>query len=119
MTPEGKVKDKVKKLLKERGAYYVMVVPTGYGNGVGIPDFVACVPVKITEAMVGQTLGIFTGIETKAPGKIKNTTVNQKKHLLGISEASGMAVVVDNPELAETFLNMLNDGKPQYYVPQE
>ena len=119
MTPEGKVKDKVKKLLKERGAYYVMVVPTGYGSGVGIPDFVACVPVKITEAMVGQTLGIFTGIETKAPGKIKNTTVNQKKHLQGISEASGMAVVVANPALAETFLDMLDDGKPQYYVPQE
>lgn len=118
MTPEGKVKDQVKKALKERNAYYVMVVPTGYGSGVGIPDFVACVPLTITEAMVGQTVGVFAGIETKAPGKIKNTTPNQKKHLHGIADASGMAVVVDDVEKASMFLDLLTkSGRASYYVP--
>ena len=118
MTPEGKVKDQVKKALKARDAYYVMVVPTGYGSGVGIPDFVACVPLTITESMVGQTVGVFTGIETKAPGKIKNTTPNQKKHLRDIADSSGVAVVVDDVEKAEMFLDLLTkSGRTSYYVP--
>ena len=30
-TPEGKVKDRIKKLLKAHGAYYYMPVPGGFG----------------------------------------------------------------------------------------
>ena len=40
MTPEGKVKDKVKKILKELKAYYIMPATGGYGSS-GAPDFVA------------------------------------------------------------------------------
>ena len=32
MTPEGKTKDRIKKVLKECGAWYYMPVQTGYGN---------------------------------------------------------------------------------------
>ena len=117
MTPEGKVKQQVKKALKERNAYYAMVMQNGFGV-VGIPDFVACVPVTITEDMVGKTIGVFAGVETKAPGKIKNTTPNQKKNLQEIYDAHGMAVVVDDLERTEMFLDLLTDtGVPSYYVP--
>jgi hypothetical protein len=55
-TPEGKVKDKVKAVLKEFGLYYHMPVL----NGMGEPtlDFLAC----------GE--GLFISIETKAAGKV-------------------------------------------------
>lgn len=55
MTPEGKIKAKVKALLKQYGAYYHMPVQ----NGMGEPtlDFVACLR------------GYYIAVETKAPGK--------------------------------------------------
>ena len=54
-TPEGKVKEKVKKLLKAHGAYYHMPVQ----NGMGAPslDFIGC------------HRGLYYGIETKAGNK--------------------------------------------------
>jgi pantoate kinase len=42
MTPEAKVKDKIKKILKEHNVYYAMPMGTGYGNA-GVPDFLCCV----------------------------------------------------------------------------
>jgi hypothetical protein len=55
VTPEGKVKAKVKALLKEFRAYMHMPVQ----NGMGEPtlDFIACLR------------GHFIAVETKAPGK--------------------------------------------------
>lgn len=83
MTPEGRVKEKVKKLLKERGIYYYMPVSNGMGR-VGAPDILACWD------------GRFLAIETKAPGKRNNTTPNQKRELKGIADANGIALVVDD-----------------------
>ena len=40
-TPEGKVKDKIKRLLKQAGAYYTMPVMTGMATN-GTPDFAVC-----------------------------------------------------------------------------
>ena len=34
----------------------------------GITDLLACIPVKITQAMVGRTVGVFCAIEVKAEG---------------------------------------------------
>lgn len=83
MTPEGRVKEKVKQLLKKRGIYYYMPVSNGMGR-VGAPDIIACAD------------GLFLGIETKAPGKRKNTTPNQKRELQWIDDAGGIAIVVDD-----------------------
>lgn len=41
MTPEGKVKEEVKRVFKKHGVWYFMPVSGGYGQH-GIPDFVAC-----------------------------------------------------------------------------
>ena len=83
-TPEGKVKDAVKKFLKSRGAWYFMPVSNGMGQ-VGIPDIICCYK------------GLFVAIEAKAPGKKANTTANQERVLNAIHAADGFAWVVDNP----------------------
>lgn len=117
MTPEGRVKAKVKRLFQENGAYHYFPVQSGRGV-VGIPDIIACVPVTITSDMVGKTIGAFVAVETKAPGKIKNTTANQKKNLRDIFAANGVAIVADKEEIVREFLKYLTEkGVSSYYVP--
>jgi hypothetical protein len=79
-TPEGKVKDAVKKLLKERGIFFYMPVQNGMGV-VGIPDLICC------------DQGAFLAIETKAPGKRGNLTPNQEHRIMEIHAAGGAAIV--------------------------
>lgn len=80
MTPESKVKARVKKILTELGAYYAMPVTGGFGNS-GVPDFLICVK------------GKFYGIECKANGG--KPTALQLKHLDDIRKAGGIALVID------------------------
>ena len=79
-TPEKKVKDAVKKLLNEHGAYHFSPVTGGFGTS-GVPDIVACIQ------------GKFIGIETKA-GKGKPTAL-QEKNLMNIMNTGGIAVLVN------------------------
>lgn len=80
LTPERKVKDKVKKVLKELGAYYAMPATGGYGSS-GVPDFLVCYR------------GRFFGLECKANGG--KTTALQEKNLEDIRENGGVAFVVN------------------------
>lgn len=80
MTPEAKVKKKVKAILEGHGAYYAMPVGAGFGNA-GVPDFLICLR------------GRFVAIECKANGG--KTTKLQEKHLEDIRKAGGKAIVVD------------------------
>jgi hypothetical protein len=117
MTPEGKVKEAVKKYLKSEEIFWYMPVSNGMGV-MGIPDLLCCIPLTITEDMVGKTLGVFAGIETKAPGKIKNSTPNQKRMLREISEAGGVAIVAQDVALVEAVVKHLKaSGLATYYVP--
>lgn len=84
-TPEGRVKEAVRKFLKERGVWYYQPVQNGMGV-VGIPDFICC------------WQGRFIAIEAKAPGKASQTTANQDRVLQAINEHGGYAVVVDDLE---------------------
>ena len=95
MTPEGKVKQQIKEELKRRGCWYFMPVSNGMGRH-GIPDLIACYPTTITQDMVGQKFGIFVGIEAKAPGKLKNVTELQKRNIVEICEAGGIAFAADS-----------------------
>lgn len=91
MTPERRVKAKVRKVLDKLGAYYVMPVTGGYGNS-GAPDFLVCLH------------GRFMGIECKA-GK-NTTTPLQEKNLRQLSEAGGVALVIndENVDVVEEML---------------
>ena len=109
-SPEGKVKDIVRKTLKKFGVW--LFAPVSNGMGVhGIPDYVCCVPVVITQDMVGKRLGVFVGIETKAPGRrnqadrgLSTLQCLQRKM---ITEAGGCYFVVDGVEdLEDVIVNM-------------
>lgn len=85
MTPEGKVKAKVKQILKEYGVYYFMPVQTGYG-GVAL-DFLCC------------HRGRFFAIETKAIGK--KLTGLQEYTVKTIEDAGGTVFVIHSEQEAE------------------
>jgi Holliday junction resolvase len=90
-TPEAKVKEKIKKILKEHGVWYAMPMGTGYGNS-GVPDFLCCVK------------GKFLAIEAKAGKGIP--TALQEKNMRDIRVAGGEALVIneDNIETLKDFL---------------
>tara|TARA_R100000951_G_scaffold56281_1_gene47276 strand:- start:301 stop:609 length:309 start_codon:yes stop_codon:yes gene_type:complete len=98
MTPEGKVKKKVKEYLQSIGAWYYMPVSNGMGR-VGCPDILVCYK------------GLFMAFETKAPGKIKNVTANQQREIDEIQRANGLAHVVDDVEQVKSLLDTL-ERKP-------
>jgi hypothetical protein len=83
-TPEGKVKDSVKKVLKKFGVYWHCPVQ----NGMGAPslDFVCCYR------------GLYVAIETKALGK--RPTPRQLLTIEEIEKSGGKVFVIDG-DLAE------------------
>src|SRR5271170_6018832 len=80
MTPEGKIKKKVKEWLEEIGAAYFMPVQTGYGKK--NLDFLCCIK------------GRFVAIETKAPGK--GMTPLQELHAETWAQAGGMCWLISD-----------------------
>lgn len=93
LTPEKKVKDKVKKVLVDAGAYYFMPGTHGYGAS-GVPDIVGCYQSK------------FFGIECKA-GDNKPTAL-QLRNLSQITTAGGYTLVVNEDNLNDVS-NMLKE----------
>lgn len=84
MTPEGKVKEKIKQVLREHGAYYHMPVQ----NGMGKPslDFIGCIN------------GRFIAVEAKA--ERGSLTLRQKATIADMEAAGAFVLViqgVDDP----------------------
>jgi hypothetical protein len=80
LTPEGKVKAKVKALLNKYKVYHFMPATGGYGRS-GVPDIIACAH------------GRFIGIECKAQnGRL---TALQSRELAKIEEAGGLSYCID------------------------
>lgn len=99
-TPEGRVKDAVRKVLKRYTNYNHWPVPYGYGNST--IDALVCVA------------GYFVGIETKAPGEVP--TERQKKILGEIEAAGGVTFVIDGADKTgplEEFLKHATQGKEE------
>ena len=94
MTPEGKIKKRIKQILEELNIWYFMPPANGYGRA-GIPDFVGCLN------------GLFIAIEAKA-GKGK-TTALQNKEIALIKASGGFAIVVN-----ETNIEQLKDALEQW-----
>ena len=83
-TPESKVKDKVRKILKESGVYYFMPIGGMYSK-IGVPDIICCYK------------GRFIAIECKA-GKNKPTAL-QERELKLIQEAGGYSLVINEKNI--------------------
>jgi len=86
MTPESRVKTKVKKILDEIDAYYFMPATAGYGRS-GVPDIVGCYD------------GVFFSIECKA-GNNKPTALQEREMRL-ITDAGGLTMVVNETNINE------------------
>lgn len=80
MTPEGKVKAKVRGILNKHGVYFFSPLGSMLGRG-GIPDIICC------------HRGKFLAIECKA-GR-NTTTALQNKELADIRAHQGIALVVN------------------------
>ena len=86
MTPEGKVKKRVKAILDELKVYHFSPMQNGMGRA-GIPDIVAC------------HWGKFIGIECKA-GDNKPTAL-QERELNRILNAGGEAFVINEENVEQ------------------
>jgi hypothetical protein len=87
LTPEGRIKQAVKKRLQELGAYQFWAVQTGYGTR--------------TLDVLGGYKGRFFGIECKRPGA--EPTALQQLTIEEIRAAGGIVLVIDNLEMARAF----------------
>jgi|SRR5690625_3097998 len=67
-------------------------------GGVGGSDLIGITPVKITEDMVGQTLGVFTAIEVKS--KNGRATLEQRKFIQAVKNNHGLAGVAKSVNAA-------------------
>lgn len=94
---EGKVKARVKKLLKELDAWYCMPRGTVMGRS-GIPDFLICLH------------GKFVAVETKSLGN--KPTALQQMELSSINMAGGCAWVVNEANI-ENFEIVMRRMKEQ------
>jgi hypothetical protein len=94
MTPEGKVKQRVKRLLEASGAYYHMPVQ----NGMGAPtlDFTGC------------HAGRYFAVETKAGGN--TLTPRQQQTARAIAAARGAVFVVSDVTGYERLNAWLREG---------
>lgn len=92
-TPEGKVKAKITKRLRELGVWYYFPVNNGLGRG-GIPDIVCIVS------------GVFVGIEVKA-NKNRKPTPLQVKCGKEIQEAGGQWFLVYDDETLSTVVTYI------------
>jgi hypothetical protein len=97
MTPEGKVKNAIKKVLKSYGnrIYYFMPAMGSFGKS-GIPDFVCSVG------------GKFFAIEAKADAHKNPPTELQYKNIREINESGGVALVIDASSIdaLDTYIKM-------------
>lgn len=85
MTPEGIIKDLIKKWLKKHNISYWMVIPSAFGGSTGMSDYCCILPD-----------GKWLAIEAKSPGK--KATPIQTKFLDTINSNGGFGVVVDGEE---------------------
>jgi len=100
MTPEAKVKKKVKDILDafcfNNAGYYFFPAANGYGRQ-GIPDVVCCIQ------------GRFVAIECKA-GK-GMTTLLQERELASIREAGGVSFLINesNVDTLHAYLILIKE----------
>lgn len=94
MTPEGRVKKDLRKLLNSYGAvlYHYWPVPSGYGEQ--SLDVLCC------------HKGAFFAIEAKAPGK--KPTGRQRATMKSMALSGGLVFVVDGPESLQNLKDWLD-----------
>jgi hypothetical protein len=93
MTPEAKVKHKVKKILDDLKCYHFSPQTGGYGRS-GVPDIIACYK------------GRFIAIECKAGKGV--LTALQKYNIDQIKSNQGLAIVINEGNI-ESLLTLVKE----------
>lgn len=102
MTPEGYVKEYVKRILKKYHVYYFMPRGTSFGRS-GVADFVCCFR------------GQYLEIETKAGPRCRQTAMQQNNERM-VKEAGGRYLLIHAGNmslLTETLEGMIHDKAEQ------
>ena len=86
MTPEGKVKKEVKKILDKYGVYWFMPVKHQLYGRVGIGDFICCVNSR------------FLAIETKGPDG--EQTELQEEDMKDVRKSKGLKLIIKMEDLS-------------------
>lgn len=98
-TSENDVKKLVKAWYEARQGWSYAPIQRGMGEH-GIPDRVGCVPITITQEMVGMRIGLFVAVEAKKPGRRGEPRGGlepmQYNQLLAILTAKGIGALVDS-----------------------
>jgi hypothetical protein len=84
MTPEAKVKKKVKAVLDDLDAYHFFPLMGGFGRA-GVPDIIGCYK------------GVFFAIECKAGSN--KTTALQDRELKKIRKAGGVTLIINEENI--------------------
>lgn len=97
-TKEGAIKEKVKKILAEVGAWYFMPSANGYGRS-AIPDIICCVR------------GHFLAIECKADN-LQPTAIQQRElNRIAESKGTGICVNAENVDKLVEHLRRMSNGE--------
>lgn len=103
MTPEGRIKTKVKKLLKRYPLYSNWPVPCGYGT-----PMLDC---------IGAVAGQCFAIETKAPGK---TPTPRQQQTIAEMQAAGIKVfVIDGDDDIAKLMEWLDETRVRFSEAQD
>jgi len=98
-TPEGEVKDLVKKVLRKYSAWSRMIVPSRFGSTVGMSDFLIVY------------YGHFIVVETKPRTGKKKPTDKQTEFMNEVDDAGGTSLVVRDEEDITRLEEILNYAK--------
>lgn len=98
---ENDVKKIVVAWFKDHDGWSYAPIQNGLGVH-GIHDRIGCIPITITQDMVGKKIGAFVSVESKRPGRRGEPDRGMSKHQVlamdGIHAARGMSIVCDGPE---------------------
>jgi hypothetical protein len=103
---EAKIEAKISKYLKSIGGYFFKVMMS---SRKGTHDRVGLIPVVITEAMVGQKIGVFCSFEIKNEdgGDVSKLQLYHEKK---IKQAGGLSGVVNSVEEVKQILALDDSG---------
>lgn len=87
MTPEGRIKEKIDRVLRRNNIWFFKPVPTGMQ--MKTIDYICCIN------------GRFVGIEAKAPGK--DVTELQIRTMRLMRDAGGLTFVLSTPQEVDWF----------------
>lgn len=111
---ESKLQRKCQDILKNEGDAFVFKTHGNLYTRAGIPDLVACVPVKLEtlEEMLkngwfkNDKVGIFVSLETKREGHLRELSKAQEIVGKEIQKASGIWLAIDDVDVVSALLGL-------------